>query len=96
MKPNDTNDSRYRAAYLGCVLSAGMSARPRPHVVAALVLDMQRAARSAVTYETNRCSHPMTEAQELRGERRIRRPSGPARHRPPSPSAATRAAPALR
>ena len=73
MKPNDTNDSRYRAAYLGCVLSAGMSARPRPHVVAALVLDMQRAARAAVGYETRRCSYPMTEAQELRGERRIQR-----------------------
>lgn len=75
MKPTNTNDSRYRAAYLAHVLAGhpGQTALNPPHVVAGLVLDMQRAAKSAVTYETNRCNYPMTEAQEERAQRRIER-----------------------
>jgi hypothetical protein len=70
MKPTNTNDPRYRAAYLAHMLAAPSSS---PHVVACLVRDMQRAARSAVTYETNRCNYPMTEAQEKRSSRRIQK-----------------------
>jgi len=78
MKPTDEKDSRYRAAYLAHALGQysaeyTISSTRSPHVVAGLVLDMQRAARSAVTYETNRCSYPMTEAQEERAQRRIER-----------------------
>jgi len=75
MKPNDTNDSRYRAAYLAHVLAAlpVPCDRPSPHVAATLVLDMQRASRAARAWETRCCNHPLTEAQWRRGDRRIQK-----------------------
>ena len=73
MKPTDEKDSRYRAAYLAHALAELPGQPGARHGAARLVLDMQRAAKSAVTYETNRCSYPMTEAQEARAQRRIER-----------------------
>ena len=65
-------ESTERAATLAILLSSHYP-RGGAYRIARLVYDMQAAARSAKSWEERRCSYPMDEATESRGNRRIER-----------------------
>jgi hypothetical protein len=72
MATDRDNTPAFRAAYLAALL-AGDNVGHRPHEIACLVHDMQRAARSAVNYELARCNNYQTEDQQERAEKRLRK-----------------------
>ena len=65
----NTESPAFRAATLAAILARHYP-DAMPHRVALVVDAVQRAARSARNFETARCSYPMTEAQEARGQNR--------------------------
>ena len=64
-----------RAAELGALLARHYPAAS-VHCVGLAVREMQGAARTAVAWETKRCNVPMSEAEDERGQARLKRLQG--------------------
>lgn len=62
-----------RAAELACILTLHIALRsvaPKPHILAGVVADMQKVARTAKRAAENACNYPMTEKQQAAAEKR--------------------------
>ena len=76
MASNTFRSDPKRAAELAVILAqhaAECGASPTPHRVATLVVDMQKAARTAKRWAENECNYPTTEEQQKRAARREER-----------------------
>ena len=76
MASNTFRSDPKRAAELAVILAqhaAAMGDTPKPHILAALVTDAQRAARATKRAAENECNYPQAPEQLVRTMRRVER-----------------------